>query len=438
MSTKKWLVLILFLGFFLRIFLIPKTFHIDLVDQAEWGQRAFQTTTKNFYIEPNWILSKPNHPPLTILYYKANYFLYRQLSLRLNQSKFFLKKLRIINENSNYYKFTDSLDKIDSAENPFPRGYLLTLKLIPIISDILIAIIIFNIAQKKSKKPLVYPSLFLFMPFSWYISSLWGQTDQLSFLFLILSFICINKKSTLSIVLFYLSVAIKPTSITITPLFLFLLHKNKTKISSFINGILISLLITFITFKPFYITNIFDFTFNQLLPRLADRPPRLSTNIYNFWHIFSLNNPVSSQIKILFLSATSWSILIFCLINLFVFTKIKKVNLKTILISLFIISFSSCFFLTNMLDRYAFTSIVSGLIILIYYPNALSYWLIIASIFSLNIYRLWWFPQSFHFLKEVLTFKKYIIGIPFCLINLFCFTQILKRLPFIKGSCPKD
>lgn len=427
MSIKKSLILILLLGFIFRLFLIPKTFHTDLIHQAEWGQKAFSQGTKNFYQDSNWIFSYPNHPPLTILYYKANFSLYRRLSLHLNQAKFFLKKIKVIDQNSHLYQSIDSLDQIVSADNPFTLGYLLTLKLIPIFSDILIALILFFLAQKISSKPLVFPCLYLFLPFSWYLSSLWGQTDQLSFLFLILAFICLGKKNTISIILFYLSLAIKPTSLTLLPLFLFLLYKNKIKLSFFLTGSFISLVITYFTFKPFYSTNIFQFIIKDLIPRLTDRPPRLSTNIYNFWHIFSLNQPISSNIKILFLSATVWSLIIFALINLFVFLKIKKINLKFIFNSLFIISFSSSFFLTNMLDRYAFTAIVSGLIILIYYPKIIYYWLTLALIFSLNLYRLWWYP-SLEFLKTILTFQNYLIGIPLSLLNLFCFVQIFRKI----------
>jgi Gpi18-like mannosyltransferase len=232
-STKKLFFLILLLGFLFRLFLLPQTFNTDLIQQAEWGQKTFQQGTTNFYSDSTWIFSSPNHPPIAILLYKTDYYLYRQFSLHLHQINFFLQKRNLISPNNSFCQFVNSFDQIVSPEKPFRLGYLLTLKLIPILSDILIAFIIFKVAQKKSSHPLIYPTLFLFMPFSWYISSLWGQTDQLSFLFLILAFISLPKKPTLSIILFYLSIAIKPTGITLLPLFLFLLWKNKTNLLSF-------------------------------------------------------------------------------------------------------------------------------------------------------------------------------------------------------------
>ncbi len=428
MLGKKSFFLILLLAFFFRLLLTPKTFHVDLVLQAEWGQRAYQQGLVNFYNHPDWIFSRPNHPPLTILYYKANYILYRKLSLLFNRSALYLLKIKVLSPSSFFYQFVQSLDKIASADRPFPLGYLLTLKLFPIFCDLLIASLLYFMAKKYSPWPLVYPFLFLLIPFSWYTSSLWGQTDQLSFLFLITAFLLLKKTPSLSIFLFYLSLAIKPTSAPLSFLFLFLLIKNHTKIMSYLIGIALSLFTTFITFKPFYSSNIYDFLFHQLLPRLVDRPARLSTNLYNFWHLFCLNRPVTSEIKFLFITATVWSLLLFLLIHLILFIKIKNFNLKNTLLSLFVISFSSYFFLTNMLDRYAYTALLSALFVAIFYPKTLVYWLLSALVFSLNLYRLWWYPSSIEYLHQLLTYKNYLIGIPLSLLNFLAFILTLKTI----------
>lgn len=428
---KLIFVFVLFFSLIFRLYLAPSTFHQDLLSQADWGQYIYNNSPKNFYQYNVWTFSWPNHPPLTSLWYGFAYHIFRESSLALHRSSLFL-----INHTPKFYFFTpfhqfvDSYDRLVSPEKPFPLGFLLCLKLLPILADILIAIIIFNIASKKTKWPIIFPTIYLTSPFSWYISSLWGQTDPLAYLFTLLSFLSISATIP-SIILFYIGAAIKPTSLVLAPLFLFLIIKTKSKLIPVILGILICLCLTQVTFKAFSPhNNTYQFTINTLLPRLSDRPSRLTTNSYNFWHLITLDRGLSAKTKLMGFSGNFWGILIYIILNIFSFSLLKKINQKTIFSAFFIVSFGSWLFLTNMLDRYSFAGIITGLILTIYYPKTFFYWLTLSLVYWLNLFRGWWYPVSFEFLKDIMVYKNHIFGYIPSLLNttiFFIFTQKISQ-----------
>jgi len=431
---KKYLLfLIILFALFFRFFLSSKTFHQDLLSQAGWGEYIYHAGSKGFYSHSVWTFSWPNHPPLTSLYYGYCYKLYRQLSLRLHQSVLFLNK-RGLNWDS-YNQFVGSFGQILSPESPYPRGYLLTLKIFPIIFDTLLALLIFFLARNSCNRPLLYVFTYLISPFSWYISSLWGQSDQISAFLTMLSFLILLKYPIFSIILFYLGVSIKPTSIFLLPLFLFILFKNRIGLNKILLGGFICLIINYFIFRAFTDTNLYNFTFNILLPRLFDRPPRLTTNAYNFWHIFALDKGLSDQTKFLFIPANIWSGIFYMIINILAFRIVKVKNNKSIMAAIFIVGFGSWLFLTNMLDRYSFIGIISGLILSIYHPKIIRYWLILSIIYWLNLFRGWWFPEFLSPLKYLLTTNNYIAGLFLSIGNTLCYLKIIQIL-LGKSFCP--
>lgn len=427
---NRVLLIVLSLALIFRIFLAPLAFHRDLIIQANWGKHISYSGIAGFYHHGDWIFSWPNHPPLTSLYYGLCHQIYIHLSAKLHQSLNLLNKLHINHPIlSPYTNFAQKFDEMVSSEEPFDIGFLFTLKLFPIIADLLISILIYKIAQSKSKKPIIYPIVYLFSPFSWYLSSLWGQTDQIAYFFTILSFLIIPKRTTISILLFYFGVTLKPTGMFLVPLYLYLLFKTKPKIFSVITAFIICLILTYITFKPFTPDkNIFEFTFTTLLPRLADRPSRLSTNSFNFWHIFILNLGLPGNTKFLFLSGNFWSLLAYFAINLFAFKFLKKINTKSIITSLFIVSFGSWLFLTNMLDRYSFAGIVTGLLLTIYHPKLTVYWLMLSVCYWLNLFHGWWYPESFFYLRNFLAYNQGIFTSIPSLINVITYILVGRYL----------
>jgi Gpi18-like mannosyltransferase len=419
-------ILIIISALFFRLVLAPVTFHQDLLSQANWGQYISQNGSKDFYSYNVWTFSWPNHPPLASLYYGFCYKVYLQLSSWLNHSVLILDRLGF--SRGTYANFIESLDHLVSAEKPYNSGYFLSLKIFPIVFDILIGISIFFLAKFYKKKPYKYLLIYLFSPFTWYVSSLWGQTDQLSFYFAFVAFLLLIKTPVVAIILFFLAVSVKPTSLFLAPLFLFILVKAKVSIKKIVLGIIVCFVLNLLIFKSFTDANLFDFTRNILLPRIFDRPPRLTTNSYNFWHIFTLDKGLSNKTKFLFVPAIVWGGVFYFLINKIAFKVLKKINYQSVITAIFIVSFGSWLFLTDMLDRYSFAGLVSGLALLIFYPKLLRYWLGLSVICWLNLFRGWWFPSFLSPLKYLLTTNNYIAGLFLSLGNVLIYFSMLRVL----------
>ncbi len=423
MKNKIILLIVLIWAFVFRLVISPKVFNGDLIAQASWGDYVANAGPKNLYYYNVWTFSWPNHPPLTSLYYGFCFNVFRHFSLNLHHSVLILNNFGMFE--GNYFRFVDSFDRLVSPEVPYPLGYMLSLKLFPVLADILIGLIVYLLAVKNKRNGFKYLLAYLLLPFSWYISALWGQTDQLAFLFVLVSFLILVKYPFWSILLLFIGGSLKPTSIFLVPLFLFVLYKSRPKYIYVFMGVLVTIIFCYLIFNSFTSEGVFKFTFERLLPRLFDKPLRLTTNAFNFWHIFVLHNNISSDINILFLSGKNWGLLILAFINLFTFRVLYKVDLKSIIFSLFVVSFGSWLFATEMLDRYVFAGVVSGLLLSVYYPKIFKHWLILCFIFSLNLFRGWWYPNQLFLLKNLLEWNNYSIGLFFSLANTILYFKII-------------
>jgi len=211
-------------------------------------------------------------------------------------------------------------------------------------------------------------------------------------------------------------------------LFLFIIIKTKVDFKKILLAGIICLLINYFIFAPFTDTNLISFTFNSLLPRIFDRPPRLTTNAYNFWHIFSLNRDWSDQTHFLFIPANVWSGLLYIAINYIAFKIVQVKNKGSIVAAIFIVSFGSWLFMTNMLDRYSFVGIVAGLILSIYNYKVFKYWLLLSLIYWLNLFRGWWFPEFLWPLKYLLTTNNHLAGLFLSIGNVAAYIRIIQLL----------
>ncbi|MDO8609854.1 MAG: hypothetical protein Q7R95_04855 [bacterium] len=410
-------------AFVFRLAMTPKIYNGDLLSQADWGEYVAYRGPLNLYAHNVWVFYWPNHPPLTNLYYGFCFDVFKQISLRLHQSVLVFNKIGL--NYGLYFDFVKSFDLRVSPGVPFSLGYMLCLKLFPVIADILIGLIIYLLAVKNNKNGYKYLLLYLLLPFSWYISALWGQTDQLAFLFVFVAFLLVLKHPFWSIILFFVGGSIKPTSVFLIPLYLFILYRTKPKFIYIFFGLLICFLLNYFIFIAFTDEGYIKFTFERLLPRLFDKPLRLTTNSFNFWHIFVLQKNVASDVNIFIFSGKVWAMILLTALNIFTFVKIKLNNIKSIVFGMFVISFGSWLFATEMLDRYAFAGIASGLVLSIYYPKILKYWLMLSFIFWLNLFRGWWYPSQLHLLQELLEWKNYSAGLILGLINIMIYFKIV-------------
>lgn len=428
---------ILFLSVILRLILVNSGYHIDMFSNADWGKWIFTNGSKDFYQNFYGSYSGPTQPPLTNLIYGFAFFLYQQLNTLFTNIAYFIAIHRLAP--TKFLWWFDFVKWFGTTFYPysfFPMGYLISLKLLGIVSDLLLGICIFTIGYKRNiKTALICSSLYLFSPFSWYISTIWGQIDGLSYLFLLLSLIClsIGKKWLILAPLFLvISFSLKPTSLIFIPLFIFIYVKTKPKIIELTLSLLLIIGFVFITVRPFTDDYIYHFIRHDLHRIIFYKSEfRVSTNSFNFWHILIGNNALGDSTPFLFISAKIWGIIAFILFNFFGFKALRRINIENIFIAVSIIGLGGWMFLTNMLERYIFAGIVSLLVVAFFRRKLIKYWIILSTIFWLNLYHGWWFPENFDLLHKILTWQGGFLTRVLSLINLIVFVKILSELNII-------
>lgn len=426
-------VSIILIAFILRLALAPFAFHVDIFSNAGWGEWIYLYGPRGFYENDVWIYSWPTQLPLANLVYGFASGLYVWFLELFRSSTNIIVAYRLAPSFMVWwFNFVMWFDNAISIEIAFPFGFLLTIKLFAILADIGIAFLVYWFALKlKSEKPFLWAILYLFSPFSWYLSALWGQYDQIGFFLLLLSFIFQKSAPILSPIFFVLSFSIKPTSLIFLPLYFWLYLKHNFKSISFIVGGILSLLILYLSIHVFTSKNVIYYLHETLIPKVFFKSElRVSTNSYNFWHIFTLDKALNHSKRFLFIPANIWGILLFSTVNILAFMKIKKFSYQNLFKAMYIVGAGGWFFLTNMLERYFFAGVVSGLFVSISNPKLLKYWIVTSLVFWLNLYRGWWFPPWMEGLKYLLTSWNGIAGLVISSINLLVFvkmTQVIMK-----------
>lgn len=432
MRLKKYLpISIIFsLAIALRFALSPTGFHVDIFSNAAWGEWIGENGPLGFYNNNIWVYSWPTQPPLVNLLYGFTHNLYLWFLELLRQSANVIVKYHLAPGHMLWwFKFVIWFDNPLSTEIWFPYGFLVSIKAIAIIADLAIAALIAWLAKSLKRNPIIWSAIYLFSPFTWYLSALWGQYDQLAYLFALTSFLSLIKLPGISPLLMAISISLKPTTIIFAPLYLWLYVKRKPKTKAILFGAATSLLFTYSTLRAFTTGSIILFIKEVLIPKIIFKSEfRVSTNAYNFWHILTLDKAMGDTTKFLFLPAKIWGLLAFTIINIKTFKHTKTLNYKNIFSSLFIIGAGGWLFMTNMLDRYFFAGVVGGLFVTIYQPKLFKYWLVASLIFCLNLFRGWWFPDSFLFLKDAITANNGIAGLFLSIANVLVCLIMIKNV----------
>ncbi|MFA6602504.1 MAG: hypothetical protein WCT01_01740 [Candidatus Shapirobacteria bacterium] len=428
LDLEMWILVII--GLIFRVILAPSVFHQDLLSQAGWGEYIRINGPKSFYENNVWLFSWPNHPPLVSLEYGVGHWIFEKLGFvipRVGMAGYnYLGNIEVGKRIANNYV------SLVSPEMPFSWGYLFSLKMMPIMGDILVGLVIYLVAKRFTKRPLTYLALYLFLPISWYVSTLWGQTDPLAFLFTIVSVLIIRKYPILSVLSLWMSISLKPTSLLIGPLYLIYWYRLGLDYKKLVIGGTMALLFTIAYVIPFSNENPVWYFLNTILRKVFWRAEfRLTTNAYNFWHMFWLNRNMSQDVLIGLLPAKWWGLIIYGGLNLGVWLRLKKMDLKQRIEALFIVAAGGWFFLTNMLDRYLFTGLVAGMLVTMWRPKLMGVWFIMGTIYWINLFRGWWYPNQLDWLKQLLTNNDYLAGRPISIINTAIFLimafEILKN-----------
>lgn len=425
-------LLILLVSLAFRLLIAPTGFHIDIISNAGWGMWITAHGPLGFYTNNIWTFAWPTQPPFVSLLYGFDSLLYSWLLEAFRKIGNMIVLYHIAPWHLRFwFEFTKWFDTAKiSDESAFTTGYLTTIKILPILADLFIASIIYKIAKfEKNKFPLLWSTLYLISPFSWYLSALWGQYDQLSYLFLLIASILVSNKklSVLTPFIFAVSIAVKPTALILLPFFIYIYIKNtRSKISYIISAILI-ILFFYTTTKVFTLDNPINFTKDVLINKIFYKSgSRLTANAFNFWRIIVGNRIESADFAFLFIPAKWWSYSAFFLFNFLAIKKIKKINIKNVMTGIFIISAGSWLFMTNMLDRYFFAGVATGLILSVFDRRILKYWIILSIIFWINLYNQWWFPDFLQPLHNILAANNAIITRLLALINVITFAKILQ------------
>lgn len=431
---NNYIILIFLIGFIFRVLISYLGFNIDLIIAAGWGDWVYKNGPKGFYENNVWIYAWPTQPPLMNLLYGFSGYIFDRLQWLFANIAYFIAIHRLA---PTYFLWWFGFVKWFStslySDTPFRIGFLISMKLLAIFSDIGIGILIYQISKNlvSYKKAAVLTAIFLMFPSSWYISSLWGQYDQLSTLLLLVSILFLYKKYfPLSLLFFLFAGQAKPTTVVFIPLYLFYFFYQRPSIKN----IIISGGLTFGAFwlitAQFTDKNPLIYTFVELLPKVffAERFDGLVNRAFNFWQ-FLMPFGGRSATPFLFIPAFWWGVGSFVFFLIWAIKLLKSDNsLKTLLQAFYMVGAGSYLFSTGMVDRYFFPNIVFLGLLTCFYPHLFKWWIITHIIFFTNIFYAWGFP----FLTPETTWKNAFVIRFFGLSQVIVFFICLRQMK-IKG-----
>lgn len=403
---------IVILALLLRLCLAFFAFHSDVYDQLNWGKDLYTNGLIGFYERDIPDAGPPNYPPLYFLIITAHkniYELIKNILWNINQN--------IKSFPSNIYLWFES-----------SGGEIYFNKILPTAGDFGIAFFLYKLVKvlkdKKSAKKAV--AIFLLFTPSWYISSVWGQTDSLYLSLLLGSvyFLLIeNLKPSYN--LYILSLLIKPIGLLIAPVYFIYLFK-KYKIASAINFVIYSLFFSVLFYIPFYT----DFTipdfFSLYLIKTREISGYISSNAFNIWGAIYGFGPVSDSKLLYGISIFHWGVAILTGFTFWLLKKMKKtISKNQLMLFLLITSLSAFMFLTRMHERYFYLPFVFLIISAFFFNKLKSVFIFFNVLFFINLYHYWWVP---YWLTLKTFFSLRLVEFVFCFISVVLFMRIYRLI----------
>lgn len=428
---KNWKItivcLLLIIG---RIALSFSPAHSDIRIQAEWGKWMYVNGgVKGLYNWNQWGCIWPNHPPLISWVYFEAYNIHSQLMWWMSSLGNFIALHRLAP--TKFIWFFDFIRWFGSAvyENTeYLLGVIIVIKQIMVVADFLVALLIFWLCKKNKIDWKKYVLAYLLLPFSWYLSSVWGQSNQLSWLFLLLSLVLMTtKRSIWAPLLYAIAINLKPDCIFLLPLYLVIWFKQKLPWRNLFLGGLLAGFFSLWTLTWFNKGNLVELL-QLLFKRLNTAEGLMTFNAFNFWYIIY---PYPIKIgfedwQYFFISAKNWGYIIYITITLFSFKLIKIKKPETIFLSVFMVGFGSWLFMTGMHERYSFYSIVSLLVYSIYTKKYFGHFIVLSTITFLNMFY-GFFPQQFGFIKTCFDWGGQVIPRGLSIINILIYFDIWRK-----------
>lgn len=429
-TFKKYRLLIFFclIALIFRLLISPLATHGDLTTQSEWGAQMYtKGTTKGLYEWNQWISGYwPNHPPLISLVYLWAHQFHSFLMMCFSNIGNFIALHRLAPTKFIwFFNFIKWFGEAKFENTYFLKGVVLCIKFPMILADIVLALIIYFLCKKQSVNWKKYVLAFLFLPFSWYLSALWGQSDQLSTIFLVISFLLLNnsQKSWISPLLFALSVNLKPTGLILTPLYFWIWIKNKNSFLKLFFGTILAIFFTLYIVSLFTDKAPLGYLLGELYTRVfLTLKPIVTVDSPNFWRLFIIGKNTSITDASLMHTLTLLGYLAFIPISFLSFLVVKRRKIDSILASISISSFGAWLFLTSMHERYLFAGVFSLLLLSIYRSKYFSYFIVLSITYLISMYLA--FPLGPAFILKFFQF----ISWPLALFNLLFFLFLTKKL----------
>ncbi|MFA6361402.1 MAG: hypothetical protein WCX33_01185 [Candidatus Shapirobacteria bacterium] len=428
---KNWVVIIVLLSIILlRIKLSLMSVNGDLLTISEWGRQAnLRGTLKGFYDWGIWDNSYPGHPPLISWFYFMIYPLHSKLMCFLSNLGNFIALHRLAPTKFMWlYSFANWFGLHKHGTTLLLSGIIVLIKQFMILADLLIGGVIFYICKKNKVNWKKYVFVYLLLPFSWYLSSVWGQSDQLSFLFLIIAFILLTSKkySGISPLIYVIAANLKPNCILLLPVFLYAWYKQKQSFGKLILGGLVAIIFSFWTVSWFTDKNVFIYAVTVILKKVSTDGGLINFNAFNFWYIFyPFSKSFISDTNIYWiLSAKNWGWLMVLITTLLSLKVIKYKKLESIFAAMFIAGFGSWLFMTGMHERYSFLAIIPLLLVSIYKKNYFKYFLILSIIYTFNLFIAYLPWNIFSWTKNMFEFSDFLIPRMLSLANLILYVRV--------------
>jgi Gpi18-like mannosyltransferase len=434
---RKWIIknwklitfwLFLILARFALTFSPP---HIDLLAQTEWGKWMYDNGgVRGLYEHNVWGCIWPNHPPLISYLYFESYKIHSFLMWLMSNLGNFIALNRLAPTKFMwFFNFIKWFGQTKYGTSGYLLGVMVVIKQIMVLADFAIAWVIYKTCKKNNSNWKKYVLAYLLLPFSWYLSAVWGQSNQLSFLFLIISFILLTtKRSIWAPLAFAIAINLKPDCVFLAPLFLFVWFKQKQSWRNLILGGLLAGVFSLWTVSWFNGESIKNLL-SLLSKRLNTSEGLVTLNAFNFWYVLF---PFPSKVlfattKWLGITVKLWGYICWIWINFLSFKLVRYKKIESIFLAMFTVGFGSWLFMTGMHERYAFYSLVALLFYSIYKKEYFRYFVVLSIIFFFAMFYVFSVPQSLDGIKVLFGWGGQIVPRILSLINIFIYLKIFRR-----------
>lgn len=369
-------------AFLLRIVLAIPFRSGDLDQYAWWGIYARDFGFSGFYEFLNFgNYARPDYPPLAMMLFLWIRILWEGIFAVL-------------------WKINISIPIFPSNVIPWfeTEGYFLLLKLPGLIADFGIGLLLLWYLRKKvgDKLALLGSSLYLFNPAAIYVSSMWGQVDGIVIFLGLLALILIEKRHlTLGFLAYTASVLIKPTMLMIAPIILYLLYKQKVRLTAFLKEASISALFGFLVagyftagHPAFWLPNIYLFKFLKGAVTL----PYIQVRAFNLWTLTTGYEFIEDSTSFLGIPLMWWALVISIIVFAVIAYHLARNGNYWGAAALFV--FASFMFLPRAHERYLLPAIALMLPFVLKNKKALWVFVAITVLHLLNLYASWQVPAS--------------------------------------------